>query len=139
MPQRCEDAFGCIESAQEFLTLLTEAISETKQDVDAEIHQIQEQLEDGGSRRPEALRIASYDLELLEHHMRRSKRIVNDLCMVRRILLEQRGVPKEELPAVPSPLPPVRIMLPVRPPHIPARLRLKQRTTQEELVKVAAA
>lgn len=135
MPQRCEDAFGCIESAQEFLTLLTEAISETKQDVDAEI---QEQPEVNGSRRPEALRIALYDLELLEHHMRRSKRILNDLCMVRRILLEQRGVPKEELPAVPAPLPPIRMVLPVPPPHIPGRLR-RERAAQKEFVTAAVA
>ena len=35
MPERCEDAFSSIESAQEFLALLAEAIAETKRDVDA--------------------------------------------------------------------------------------------------------
>ena len=123
MPKRCEENFGCIESAQEFLALLAEAIAETKQDVDADM---QQQASASESKRTEALRIASYDLEVLGHHLRRSKRIMNDLRMVRRLLLKQRGVPEEKLPQVPASMPPVRLDLPVPPPHTPRQGRRPQ-------------
>lgn len=134
MPQRCEDAFGSIESAQEFLALLAEAIAETKRDVDGDIH------EHGtnGSRRMDALKIASYDLEVLEHHIYRSKRLLNDLRMVRRLLLQERGVPQGELPAVPGPIPLVRMELPIPQPHV-LRKRRPVETMREPLVEVAVA
>jgi hypothetical protein len=137
MPKRCEDNFGCIESAQEFLALLTEAITETKRDVDADMQQL---VPTGGSRRTEVLRIASYDLEVLEHHLRRSKRIMNDLRMMRRLLLAQRGVPEEKLPKVPAPIPPVRMEIPIPPEHLARQgRRPEQKMMREELVGVTAA
>lgn len=134
MPQRCEDAFGSIESAQEFLSLLTEAIAETRRDVDADIQ------ENGtnSSRRVDALKIASYDLEVLEHHIFRSKRLLNDLRMVRRLLLEERGVPAAELPAAPAPIPLVRMELPVPRPQM-SRKRRPSENVREQLVEVAVA
>jgi len=134
MPQRCEDAFGSIESAQEFLSLLTEAIAETRRDVDADIQ------ENGtnSSRRVDALKIASYDLEVLEHHIFRSKRLLNDLRMVRRLLLEERGVPAAELPAAPAPIPLVRMELPVPRPQA-SRKRRPIESVREQLVEVAVA
>lgn len=119
MPQRCEDTFGSIESAQEFLALLAEAIGETRRDVDAEI----QEHGTNGSRRVDALKIASYDLEVLEHHMYRSKRLLNDLRMVRRLLLQERGVPASELPSAPAPIPLVRMELPIPQPHVIRRRR----------------
>lgn len=134
MPQRCEDAFESIESAQEFLALLSEAVAETRRDVDADIQ------EHGmnGSRRIDALKIASYDLEVLEHHIYRSKRLLNDLRMVRRLLLEQRGVPAVELPAPPAPIPLVRMELPIPRPPV-SRRRRPSESVREQLVEVAVA
>ena len=134
MPQRCEDAFGSIESAQEFLALLAEAISETKRDVNADI----QEHGTNGSRRMDALKIASYDLEVLEHHIYRSKRLLNDLRMVRRLLLQERGVPQSELPVVPAPIPLVRMELPIPQAHV-SRRRRPVETLREQLVEVAVA
>lgn len=136
MPARCEDSFTSIESAQEFLALLAEAIAETKRDVEAEI---QDHFSNNGSRRIEALKIAAYDLEVLEHHMYRSKRLLNDLRMLRRILLEQRGVAEEQLPSVPAPIPLVRMELPVPPPRTPHSRITVKKVEEEELVEVVAS
>jgi hypothetical protein len=135
MPQRCEDAFGSIESAQEFLALLAEAVSETKHDVDADI----QEHGTNGSRRIDALKIAAYDLEVLEHHIYRSKRLLNDLRMVRRLLMEERGVPQKDLPSAFAPIPLVRMELPVPRPQIARRVRSRKDVAQEQLAQVAVA
>ncbi len=132
MPQRCEDAFGSIESAQEFLALLTEAIQETKQDVKADIeeHGIE------NSRRIDALQIALYDLQVLEHHISRSKRLLNNLRMVRRILLQDRGISEDQLPAIPASLPSVVMEAPPANPGL-LRMRPKKYARREETVRIA--
>lgn len=134
MPQLCEEAFGSIESAQEFLALLTEAIAETRSDVESEIQEHRT----NSSRRIDALKIAAYDLEVLEHHICRSKRLLNDLRMVRRLLLQERGVPSTELPAAPQPIPLVRMELPIPRPHVMRRRRQRE-AVREQLVEVAVA
>jgi hypothetical protein len=134
MPQSCEDTFGSIESAQEFLALLTEAIAETRRDVEADIQEHRTST----SRRIDALKIAAYDLEVLEHHICRSKRLLNDLRMVRRLLLQDRGVPAAELPAVPEPIPLVRMEMPIPTPHSVRRRRHRE-GRREQLVEVAVA
>lgn len=78
-------AFDTIESAQEFLALLREAVEEAKQNVDADIL--------SNSRAPrhlDALRLAMYKLEKLDHHVKVSCRLLNDLRTLRRLLLEER-------------------------------------------------
>ncbi len=136
MPERCEDAFGSLESAQEVLALLAEAVSETKRDVDGEIA---EHISSNGSRRIEALKIAAYDLEVLEHHIYRSKRLLNDLRMLRRLLLEQRGTPEEQLPAEPAPIPLVRMELPVPPPRSTRRSTILKKQVKEEVLEAIAS
>lgn len=135
MPEHCEDAFGSIESAQEFLALLAEAVSETRRDVDADIRA---HTSNNGSRRTEALKIAAYDLEVLEHHIYRSKRLLNDLRMLRRLLLEQRGLAPDELPAAPAPIPLVRMELPVPPPRTPRRNGRVKEVEREHAFAVAS-
>ncbi len=136
MPQRCEDAFASIESAEEYLALLVEAISETKEDVDAEIRECAAT----ASIRTDALRIASYDLALLQHHMHRSKRALNNLCMVRRLLLKERGVPEPESPLVTTVMPSRKVDMPVQPRRVPLSMRRQERrAAREELVQLAAA
>jgi hypothetical protein len=78
-------AFDTIESAQEFLTLLREAVEESKQNVDSDIL--------SNSKTPrhlDALRLAMYKLEKLDHHVKVSCRLLNDLRTLRRLLLEER-------------------------------------------------
>lgn len=134
MPQRCEDTFGSIESAQEFLALLADAVAETRREVN---HDIQARGTDG-SRRIDALKIASYDLEVLEHHIYRSKRLLNDLRMVRRLLLQERGVPEAEVPPVPEPIPLIRMELPIPRPHALRRRRPSESVREQTVQGVVA-
>jgi len=77
--------FSSIEDAHEFLTLLAQTIFETKLDLEADV-----QRESSLSRRAEALRLTLYTLNKLEFHMHRSRRVLNDLRTLRRLLFEER-------------------------------------------------
>ena len=76
-------AFDTIESAQEFLSLLREAVDEAKQTAEADVTQTE-------GRNLDALRIVLYKLEKLEQHLKVSGRLLNDLRTLRRLLLEER-------------------------------------------------
>lgn len=78
-----QTAFDTIESAQEFLGLLREAVDESKLTTESDIKQ-----EEG--RNLDALRIVLYKLEKLEQHLKASGRLLNDLRTLRRLLLEER-------------------------------------------------
>jgi hypothetical protein len=79
--------FESIESAQEYLALLAQTVLEAKRDTDIDI--------DGRAnskplRHVEALRMISYNLEKLERHVKMSRRILNDLRTLRRLLHQER-------------------------------------------------
>jgi hypothetical protein len=88
--------FESIESAQEYFQYLTEAVLEAKDSVASDIaaHSSPEL-----RRRQDALRLALYKLERLELHTKSSRRLLNDLRTLRRLLLEERtegtAVPEE--------------------------------------------
>jgi hypothetical protein len=82
-----ETPFESIESAHEFLKLLADTVVEAKRDLEADISA---QANAKVSRRVEALRLACYKVDKLEHHLKASTRILNDLRMLRRVLLEER-------------------------------------------------
>jgi len=87
MSPEVEVNFDSIESAHEFVALLAEAVAGAKHDIAGDI-----QRETGSKypRRQQALQIAFYNLEKLELHMRKSRRILNDLRSLRRLLFEER-------------------------------------------------
>jgi hypothetical protein len=87
MNHRTEASFDSIESAHEFAGLLIEALVEAKLDIEGDV-----QRESGSTfpRRLEALRLALYNVEKLEFHMNKSRRILNDLRSLRRLLFEER-------------------------------------------------
>jgi hypothetical protein len=89
MKQEPESPFSSIEDAHEFLTLLAQTVFETKLDIEADV---QRESNGNSSRRAEALKLALYTLERLEFHMLRSRRILNDLRTLRRLLFEERTV-----------------------------------------------
>lgn len=80
--------FDSIESAQEFMVLLAtsieEAVGEVRQDRDTA-------LADDEERRAEALSLALYKLRLLDGHVQKSRRILNDLRAIRRLLASERA------------------------------------------------
>jgi hypothetical protein len=79
--------FDSIESAHDYIALLTEVVSDVKRDLEADSK--------AGSRsqnprRLDAIRLAMYNLDKLHRHMSASARILNDLRSIRRLLFEER-------------------------------------------------
>ena len=82
-------AFDTIESAQEFLALLREAVEEAKTTAETDVMQAE-------GRNVDAIRVVLYKLEKLEQHLKVSGRLLNDLRTLRRLLLEERsGLPSK--------------------------------------------
>ena len=80
-----EDQFETLESAHDFVALLAETAAEAKRELEEDV-----QRESTGSRRVDALRLAAYNVDKLELHLNRSRRILNDLRSLRRLLFEER-------------------------------------------------
>ena len=88
-----ETPFDDIEGSHEYVRLLAEAVSEARRDVEAEIASAEQ---DGAERRKEALLLVSYNLSKLNLHITSSRRILNDLRSLRRLLLAERGLRAED-------------------------------------------
>ena len=95
-----ETPFDHIEGSHEYVSLLAESLDEARRDVEAEIALADRE---GADRRKEALLLVSYNLAKLHLHITTSRRILNDLRTLRRLLLAQRrGIVLEEEPEPPS-------------------------------------
>ena len=81
-------AFESIESAQEYFELLAEVVLESQQAVQADI---QGKANSGSPRHVEALRLIGFKLERLAFHIKTSRRILNDLRMLRRVIYQRDG------------------------------------------------
>ncbi len=79
--------FDTIESAQDFVRILADTITEARDEIMADLERDQQL---PTSRRTRALQIAAYNLDRLEKQMIRSRRILNDLRSLRRLLFEER-------------------------------------------------
>lgn len=79
-----ETPFETLESAQQFVELLAEAIQEARRDVDAAIASPQPE------RSLQALQLVAFKLAKLSDHMETSRRLLNDLRTLRRLLLSER-------------------------------------------------
>ena len=88
-----ETPFDSIEGSHEYVRLLAEAVDEARRDVEAEVAAAEQ---DGADRRKEALLLVSYNLAKLNLHITSSRRILNDLRTLRRLLLAERGITSEE-------------------------------------------
>ena len=82
-----ETPFDSIEGSHEYVALLADAIEEARRDVDAEIVLA---IQEGAERRKEALQLVAYNLAKLTLHITTSRRIMNDLRTLRRLLLAER-------------------------------------------------
>jgi hypothetical protein len=82
-----ETPFDSIEGSQEYVALLADAIEEARRDVDADVAIA---VAEGAERRREALQLVSYNLAKLTLHITTSRRILNDLRTLRRLLLAER-------------------------------------------------
>ena len=79
--------FDTIESAQDYIDLLLEAIEETRRDVGGDLRL---STGPGSERRADALQLVALNLNKLSSHVTKSRRILNDLRTLRRLLLEER-------------------------------------------------
>jgi hypothetical protein len=90
---KAETPFDNIEGSHEYVRMLAEALDEARRDVEDEIAAAEK---DRADRRKEALLLVSYNLAKLNLHITSSRRILNDLRTLRRLLLAERGFPADE-------------------------------------------
>jgi len=83
-----ETPFDNIEGSHEYVALLAEALEEALRDVEAEVAIA---AREGAERRKQALLLVSYNLAKLRLHITSSRRILNDLRTLRRLLLAERS------------------------------------------------
>ena len=89
MSYQAETPFDNIESSHEYVAMLAEAVAEARRDVEEGICAADR---DCAERRKEALLLVSYHLAKLNLHITNSRRILNDLRTLRRLLLAERGL-----------------------------------------------
>jgi len=75
-------SFGTIEGSDEYVALLLQAVEETATDVAEDLRRTH----DAGGRRREALQLVAYKVEQLRFHLATSRRRLNDLRNLRRIV-----------------------------------------------------
>ena len=85
-----ETPFDNIENSHEYVSLLADAVQEALADVEADIALARA---DGATRRVEALQLVHFNISRLRNHMASSRRILNDLRTLRRLLLDERSRP----------------------------------------------
>jgi len=88
-----ETPFDSIEGSHEYVAMLAAEIDEARREVEAEIAAAEREQAD---RRKQALLLVSYNLAKLNLHITTSRRILNDLRSLRRLLLAERGIAIEE-------------------------------------------
>lgn len=84
-----ETPFDSVESTHEYVELMVESIEEAQREVDADIVLA---VQNGVQRREQALRLVAHNLNRLHFHTVRSRRILNDLRSLRRLLQQEREV-----------------------------------------------
>ncbi len=87
MGHHAETPFDNIESSHEYVSLLADAIVEALAEVEADMALASAE---GADRRREALQLVHFNLSKLKGQMSSSRRILNDLRTLRRLLLAER-------------------------------------------------
>ncbi|HEY9140957.1 MAG TPA: hypothetical protein VIN93_08695 [Bryobacteraceae bacterium] len=92
MSYQPETPFDNIEGSHEYVAMLAEALDEARREVEAEIALAERE---SAERRKEALLLVSYSLAKLNLHITASRRLLNNLRTLRRLLLAERGLPAD--------------------------------------------
>ena len=79
--------FETIEAAKEYLDLLAEEIEVTQHVISSDIQSAERS---AAPRRADALRLVSYNLVKLASHVKVSRRLLNDLRSLRRLLHKEK-------------------------------------------------
>ena len=91
MPYEPDTPFDSIEGALEYVSLLAESVVEAREDIAVELEEAR--AEPNATRRADALQIVAYKLQRLSEHALASRRLLNDLRTLRRLLLDERHLP----------------------------------------------
>jgi hypothetical protein len=98
MTYEAETPFDSIESSLEYVNYLLEATKEAQDQIEAELARV---TDPRFARRERALQIVNYKLVKLYSHVGASRRILNDLRTLRRLLLEERKTSNQSALAPP--------------------------------------
>jgi len=82
-----ESPFDSVDGAYEYICLLCETIAETRV---ALAEDVEEAHREAAERRLEALRLVSLKIDQLERHVNASRGLLNDLRILRHLLLPER-------------------------------------------------
>ena len=88
IPDKLEQPFSSIESAIEFMHVLADTILEVQKELDTG-HRLA--ISEGQDRRARGIALAQYKLKSLNANVYRSRRALNDLRMLRRLILDERA------------------------------------------------
>jgi hypothetical protein len=94
-----ESPFDSIESARQYVRLLAEEVERVRGEI---ANDLDDATLEGERRRADALHLVDYKLKQLAQHLGESGRILNDLQMLRRLLVQ-----RPERVNSPTPLPPL--------------------------------
>lgn len=83
MTTEADNRFDSIESAHEYIAVLGQALDDTRRAIVEEIQLAQTART---ARRLDALQIVDYKLDRLGHHLEASRRLLNDLRKLRRVM-----------------------------------------------------
>ena len=84
-----ETPFDSIEGSHEYVAMLAEELNQARREIEEEITVAGRE---GADRRKQALLLVAYNLDKLNLHITSSRRILNDLRSLRRVLLAERGL-----------------------------------------------
>jgi hypothetical protein len=90
MAHEPESPFDSVDGAYEYICLLCTTIAETRLALGEDVEVAERE---GAARRLEALRLVSYKLDKLERHVDASRGLLNDLRILRHLLLPERVHP----------------------------------------------
>ena len=88
-----ESPFERIESAHEYVRLLVSQVEEVRSDIQTDIADAEREQ---ATRRMDALQVVDYKLKQLQQYLGASSRILNDLRMLRRLLLADGETPADD-------------------------------------------
>jgi hypothetical protein len=90
MTYKAETPFDSVDAAHQYVTLLIQALNEARTGVDEDVALAKGE---GATRRLETLQLVTYKLDRLKQHLGASRRLLNDLRTLRRLLLCERPGP----------------------------------------------
>jgi hypothetical protein len=91
------EPFESIESAQEFMAVLAGTIFDAMKELNAVR---QDALDEGADRRAQATELAMYKLKMLSCYVQKSRRMLNDLRTLRRLILNERETVEHAMAAM---------------------------------------